>query len=75
MDDDPKIYWQKRLNDTADALNKIRMTLCAYMAPENGMCDCKYGAPQGIPSISSEKTGCPELRQLVRAYRELANNV
>ncbi len=75
MDEDPKDYWRKRLNDAANALDKVRMTICAYGASEHGMCDCKYGAPQGIPSISSEKTGCPELRQLVRAYRKLAENV
>lgn len=57
-----------------DALEEARKAVCAY-GPLARTCDCKYGL---VPDngydwqpamLGSEQTGCPELRDLIRAIR------
>lgn len=51
--------------ELARALEKARRRVCAYIGGGVGGCDCKYGArPEGNRG-SSEKTGCPELREVI----------
>lgn len=61
----------------AAALEMVRRRICAY-GERATTCDCKYGVGQhitggarisgitGKPYISSEATGCPELRSAIR---------
>lgn len=57
----------------ASALEAIRRQVCAYGG--RGVCDCKFGI-EAIPlpknflggrtiNLGSEKTGCPELREMI----------
>lgn len=55
----------------ANDLERIRQRICPY--PINGTsCDCKYGLGYGVNVRRSEKTGCPELRELIAVYRATA---
>lgn len=55
----------------ANHLEVARRRLCPY--PTNGSsCDCKYGVEYGVNVRSGEKTGCPELRELIAIYRAAA---
>lgn len=46
----------------AHALEAVRRRVCAYMGES---CDCKYGlTTEKQERQSSERTGCPELREL-----------
>lgn len=55
----------------ANYLEVARRRLCPY--PMNGSsCDCKYGLGYGTNVRSSEKTGCPELREIIAVYRAAA---
>ena len=45
-------------------LKLARKACCGYMG--DTYCDCKYGA-----SGSGEQTGCPELREMIRAMEIL----
>lgn len=57
----------------ASALEVVRRQICGY-GPAAVTCDCKFGigrrvtgelAPNGSAHVSSESTGCPELRSLI----------
>ena len=60
--------------ELAAALEMVRRRMCGYSSDDapDVYCDCKYGigdtltrgAP--VPRLSSERTGCPELRELIR---------
>lgn len=55
----------------ADELEIVRQRLCPY--PNNGStCDCKYGLGYGVSLRTSDKTGCPELRDMITVYRGAA---
>jgi len=55
----------------ANYLEVARRRLCPY--PTNGSsCDCKYGLGYGTNVKTSEKTGCPELREIIAVYRAAA---
>jgi hypothetical protein len=55
----------KTNRELAAALEKVRRKVCTNIGDGIDGCDCKYGArPQGSRS-SSEKTGCPELREVI----------
>lgn len=63
----------------AAALEQVRRQVCAYRATGDDHCDCKYGIDQELTDewryvgaggksrnyISSEMTGCPELRSVI----------
>lgn len=60
-----------RFQIIATELEQVRERLCPY--PPNGTgCDCKYGVGYGTRLGSSEKTGCPELREIIAIYRNAA---
>jgi hypothetical protein len=47
----------------AEALEAIRRQRCPY---GDGRCDCKYGLDTSGPhGAGSERTGCPELREMI----------
>ena len=50
------------------ALETARRALCPY---SRDPCDCKYGIQKG-GRAGSERTGCPELRDLIREWTEVA---
>jgi hypothetical protein len=58
--------------ELAAALELIRRRVCAY-GPNAKTCDCKYGLGLRLldgdastySGLSSEQTGCPELRELI----------
>ncbi len=51
--------------ELARALEKARRRVCAYGSVGDQGCDCKYGArPEGNRG-TTEKTGCPELREVI----------
>jgi len=55
----------------ANHLEVARRRLCPY--PTNvSSCDCKYGLGYGTNVKTSEKTGCPELREIIAVYRAAA---
>lgn len=55
----------------ANDLEYVRQKLCPY--PINvSSCDCKYGLGYGTNVKNSEKTGCPELREIIAVYRAAA---
>jgi hypothetical protein len=55
----------------ANELEVVRQKLCPY--PRNTLsCDCKYGIGYGTRVNTSEKTGCPELREIILIYRGAA---
>lgn len=55
----------------ANHIEVARRRLCPY--PTNASsCDCKYGLGYGTNVKSSEKTGCPELREIIAVYRAAA---
>lgn len=56
----------------ADKIEGVRSTICPYGAGEFESCDCKYGLKPGIDLSRSEQTGCPELRDIVKSYRDFA---
>lgn len=55
--------------ELAEALELVRRRACAYnMDIMNGdtPCDCKYGGSvKEKRSLGSERTGCPELREII----------
>lgn len=71
MTSDVKGYF----NRIADSLDEVRVRICAYGASESQTCDCKFGIDPTVNLMSSEKTGCPELRKIVRAYRAYAETL
>jgi hypothetical protein len=53
--------------ELAEALEVVRRRVCAYnigSSERDVRCDCKYGASTESRR-SGEKTGCPELRELI----------
>lgn len=55
----------------ANELESVRQRICPY--PMNASsCDCKYGLGYGVNLRTSEKTGCPELREIIAVYRAAA---
>jgi len=53
-------------------LEKIRQQRCAYNAPEDSSCDCKFGKPEQEPSRGSETfSGCPEIRQAIEIIKTM----
>lgn len=54
----------------ANHLEVARFRLCPY--PKKSTCDCKYGLGYGVSVKTSEKTGCPELREIIAVYRAAA---
>jgi len=58
----------------ANDLNETRMKLCAYLADEEETCDCKHGVDMTVDLRRDERNGCPELRELVKIYRNQAKN-
>lgn len=61
----------------AAALEIIRRQRCGYSSPINpdATCDCKYGLGDQIfqvngRRVTSEQTGCPELRDAIRVILE-----
>lgn len=55
----------------ARQLEMSRQQICPY--PTNGSsCDCKYGIDYGVNVKRSEKTGCPELRDIIAVYHAAA---
>lgn len=46
------------------ALESARRVICAY---GQDPCDCKYGIDRDV-GLVSERTGCPELRDLIREW-------
>ena len=54
----------------ANHLETARRLICPY--PRRETCDCKYGLGYGVNVKSSEKTGCPELREIIMIYRAAA---
>lgn len=51
--------------ELAAALENARRRVCAYRSAGDQTCDCKYGARPDGNCSSSEKTGCPELREVI----------
>lgn len=57
----------------AAALEVVRRSVCAYSMGQldrDVRCDCKYGAGRRVTdgesyTLGSEKTGCPELREVI----------
>lgn len=64
-------YWTRM----ADKLNDVRMQICYYGAYENQTCDCKFGIDNTTKLGLDEMNGCPELRELIRIYRNQVNSV
>ena len=61
-------------NNLATKLNSFRQRwICVYGADENETCDCKFGI-NVISRPMGEQTGCPEMRNIVEAYRAFANH-
>lgn len=54
------------MTPTVRALDAVRLLVCAYGASLTQTCDCKYGRDEHTHS-GSEKTGCPELRDVIRS--------
>lgn len=54
----------------ANHLETARRKICPY--PRSETCDCKYGLGYGVNVKTSEKTGCPELREIIMIYRAAA---
>lgn len=69
-----KMNWGQYFGARADELDLARRGICAYGSKENEPCDCKYGISNDTKLESSEKTGCPELRHIIRIYREASRN-
>lgn len=47
-------------------LERLRQKLCCYWTPnEDDTCDCKYTSLNGEPHLTSETTGCCEIRQAI----------
>lgn len=55
----------------ANQLEQVRKTICPYPMSDSS-CDCKYGLGYGVNVRTSEKTGCPELREIIAVYRAAA---
>lgn len=64
-------YW----NRMADQLDLVRVKICYYGAGENQTCDCKYGVSADSNMRLDEQNGCPELRALIKIYRNQAERV
>lgn len=61
-------WWVANRDRMVAALEQARLAVCAYGGQPT--CDCKFGlVPGGFDPlvISDEHTGCPELRQMIRA--------
>lgn len=64
-------WWERNRSRALEALEAARLRVCAY--PLSARCDCKYGLVPGGHDpmfIGDEHTGCPELRDMIRALRE-----
>ena len=61
---------KNNFGEIADKLEEVRKLLCPY--PPGETCDCKYGMGVTTNLYTSEKTGCPELRSIIRIYRAAA---
>lgn len=64
-------YWERM----ADQLNDVRIKICFYGADEHQSCDCKYGVDMNTELNRGECNGCPELRNLIKIYRNQAQRV
>jgi hypothetical protein len=63
---------EEAYNSIATKLNSFRQQqICVYGADENERCDCKYGINVNSRALG-EQTGCPEMRDIVEAYRAFA---
>lgn len=58
------------MSDLLSMLREEQYKRCAYMTREGDgkRCDCKYSTADWLPSLklTSEMTGCPELRQAIQ---------
>lgn len=61
---------EKRFAIIASQLEVVRKMIC----PSGGIgpCACKYGLGYGTRIRTSEKTGCPELKELISIYKNAA---
>lgn len=61
------------IDETIEALEKIRLGVCCYHS--TSFCDCKYGVAQAKSrqpwEDGGEVTGCPELRSAMIYLKEL----
>ena len=57
------------IDDTIEALKKIRRGVCCYLGNTETFCDCKYGVAKSKSERpwedGGENTGCPELRSAI----------
>ena len=71
----------EQYDNIANAVEQVRLRYCAYGAAEGQTCDCKYagywndiGGEYRLYSVTSEQTGCAELRKTTRMFRAIAES-
>lgn len=66
-------YYRFEKQEAIDAIKKLGEKQCCYVSKDEWphWCDCKYGGPDGK---GGEKTGCPELMDILRVVENMSDN-